>query len=64
MCITQGSPSGVAYLRATGPNTGLVILVSGQDAGPADAEGAKTASWEPLVVAGPGGASFGLRGRF
>lgn len=44
--------------------TGIVLLVTGPSAEPAVAEGSVASTLEPIVVAGPAGASFGLRGRF
>jgi hypothetical protein len=44
--------------------TGIVLLVTAPDAAALEAEEGAKASLEPVVVAGPGGATFGLRGRF
>ena len=44
--------------------TGIVLLVTGPSAEPAVAEASVASTLEPVVVAGPAGASFGLRGRF
>jgi len=47
--------------------TGIVLLVKGPDVQSTDgADSVETAAgtWQPVVAAGPDGASFGLRGRF
>ena len=44
--------------------TGIVLLATGPSAEAAVAEGSVASTLEPIVVAGPAGASLGLRGRF
>ena len=44
--------------------TGIVLLATGPSAEPAVAKGSVASTLEPIVVAGPAGASLGLRGRF